>query len=453
MKFTVSDGLGILSIGLSEIGSYFRFEKPQSVVWYDCRGSVGKYFCSLPHHPETREKLNDIFTEGLYEDYTNKPEELKKIIFPLFRLLKNGEYTLNYYNSSEAKFFSYKTSTEASAETLYSHWYIDSAQPTILDDLDAKIAEHKEDVKERTKNGLLTSDILEYTTHSIYEGNDVAFIATQPKSSFDAERIKFFETEIAAGKRPFVLIFNRQQHYSTRYSNGTIFGDIYDSENYVLDGHHKLKAYENLKITPPIVEITHCSDPRVELDFDVEELCKYLFPWQVAHIVENWDEKDDYIEACLENPDSPLHPFIKNGNVEEYHNNGQLKHKAFYRNDWVVGTSKTWYENGQLQYEWYYKNKLRAGTWKNYYSNGSLQGVSSFNELGQHHGVTSSYYENGQKRSEIYYHNGVHSDDKPSKSWYENGQQETETYYRDGRVVLLMQWGTDGKLTESNGLD
>ena len=52
MKFQITDGLNLLSIGICETGNYLRYKKPLSVVWYDHGGSLAKYLCIMPYNQE-----------------------------------------------------------------------------------------------------------------------------------------------------------------------------------------------------------------------------------------------------------------------------------------------------------------------------------------------------------------------------------------------------------------
>ncbi|MDR6404045.1 MULTISPECIES: hypothetical protein [Chryseobacterium] len=90
MKFTIENGNNICSIGMSNIGSYIRFNYPLTVVWHDCRGSVGKYFCVLPYNEEYRNTVREKIHENLNQDFTNNIQGLCKILKPLFPIFKNG---------------------------------------------------------------------------------------------------------------------------------------------------------------------------------------------------------------------------------------------------------------------------------------------------------------------------------------------------------------------------
>jgi hypothetical protein len=71
-----------------------------------------------------------------------------------------------------------------------------------------------------------------------YPSGDV-FICTQPQEYLDEEVVSNWEQSIKEGARPLVLV-----------------AGLYREESlFVLDGHHKLKAYQRLQIEPHIIEI------------------------------------------------------------------------------------------------------------------------------------------------------------------------------------------------------
>jgi len=126
-KFTIKNGTDICSIGMSNVGSYIRFNEPLTMVWHDCQGSVGKYFCALPYNEE----------------------------------------------------------------------------------------------------------------------------------------------------RPFCIIFTASSSFAR-------------AAYYILDGHHKLLAYQNLNIYPPLALITHLPNNTNETEFNIKQLKDFLFPWQIKHISGHW---------------------------------------------------------------------------------------------------------------------------------------------------------------------
>lgn len=436
MKFTIENGTNICSIGLSDIGSYIQFNYPLTVVWYDCRGSVGKYFCVLSYNEEYRNTVRNKINENLNQDFTENIKDLYEILKPLLQLFKNGEYNLSFYSNKEKEFFQYQISSDNFSTIHFYELEVVFAQKTTnLPNIEIIKGEYKSFLKKNEiSKKYYPSDILEYSTDGIYTGWQ-SFFATQPKKNIDQQRVKYFEDKINNGERPFAILFNS---YLT--------SEDFDSSYYILDGHHKLLAYQNLGLYPPIALITHLPQNINDVEFDAEKLNEFLYPWQMEHILENWEGKDEYVDRTLKNPNSNLHTIIKNGNYEEYHDNGKLKHKAFYINDKVDGSSKHWYDNGELKSEHFYNKGIRIGTWKNYYSSGNIEFIQPFNGKGNYSGILVSYFENGQKRMEQVLENGKNIDGNSYKVWFENGDKEAELTYKDGQMIARKNWNSWGEL-------
>lgn len=445
MKFHITEGLGKISIRLSEIGSYFYFKRPLTVVWHDCRGSVGKYLCLLPYDSDILGQIKRNIQEGLLDDYTNKDKELKELLNPLLLILSNGEYSLNYYSNQKGQIFQYTSSSDNYSTIHQSQWYVLFSEPQLLTAQESKIKEYEIFVFERKEKNQCVPDILEFTTTGFYDVPDISFIATQPKSEIDQNRVKYFEDLIRRGKRPFAIIFNCKFESYTDYSM--------QSDNYILDGHHKLLAYKNLGITPSIVEVTHYAKTREEIKFNIVELIDVLYPWQINHILENWSEKERYILEYLQNPESKLHKFIKNGHYEEFHKNGKIKHTAFYVNNKIEGEAYWWYDNGQLEKKEIYQKGVRMGECTEWYDSGRIRFIQRFDELGRHHGRLVSYYENGQIQRESFLKNGINKNGYSSFSWYESGTKEAELKYLNGQAIERKRYSRQGELTSFEEFD
>ena len=412
MKFKIENGTNICSIGMSDIGCYMRFNYPLTVVWYDCQGSVGKYFCSLPYNEEYRSTVRDKINNNLNEDFSNNLEGLYEILKPLFPIFKNGDYALSFYHNKGKELFQYRTSSDNFMRTHYTRFELVFAERTTdISNLEDTIKEHEAFlIENEISRKRYPVNILEYTTGCMYDDWH-SFYATQPSENIDQDRVKYFEEKIRNGERPFALL-----------CNAYFDSEAYDSSSYfILDGHHKLMAYHNLGLYPPVAVISHFPKTIDEIEFDAEKLAETMYPWQVEHILNHWDERDEYLERTLKNPKSILHSFIRNGKYKEYHENGQLKHKAFYINHKVDGSAKYWYKNGQLHKKHHYNKGLKSGTWKEYYESGKIKTIHHYNKDGRIHGLFVSYYENGQKRMEQVFENGRPKDGLSYKVWHENG--------------------------------
>jgi antitoxin component YwqK of YwqJK toxin-antitoxin module len=433
MKFQIKDGLNKVSIRLSEIGSYFHFKKPLTTVWYDCRGSVGKYLCLLPNDQDYKNQIKSQISGNINHDFTDKPGELKDLLNPLFKTFNDGEYELKYYHSLNNKYFEYTSYKDQTTHQYY--WFLKFCEPLNLNDQEAKVNEHEFFVNERKAIGHISESLIEYTTNGFYEGNDKVLIATQPKSEIDEERVKYFEDQILKGERPFAIILNSYFHQLNTNNDKSISDYSLQSDSYVLDGHHKLLAYQNLKITPSLVEITHLPKTREEIEFNIEELIEVLYPWQIEHILKNWNEKEKYILKFLNNPISKIHNFIRNGHYSSFYRNGNKKHEAFYINDKVQGISKGWYENGQLEYCYLYENGqfLEGETW---FESGQLKSKSD-----NRGSCGICYYASGNVRnqSELTEDNKIYF----QQGWYENGVKEYDVKSQVVTGVMILRKNYD----------
>jgi hypothetical protein len=71
-------------------------------------------------------------------------------------------------------------------------------------------------------------------TSSFYPPSGEHLIFTQPFETIDKQRVNYYQDIISKGQRPCAIVI--------------CGGDA----NYILDGHHKLIAYKNLNINPPL---------------------------------------------------------------------------------------------------------------------------------------------------------------------------------------------------------
>ncbi|MCE3227434.1 MAG: hypothetical protein K0S32_1985 [Bacteroidetes bacterium] len=449
MKFQINNGLGKIFIGLCDTGNYFHFEKPLVTTWYDYRGSVGKYLCSLPYSATYRNEIRNKIVHHLNTDFTDRIDELRDLLDGFLRLFRNGTYSLNYYHGVNNSFFRY--TDHESVEHEHS-WYLLFSEPLRLEDKEKKIKQHEVFVHEQEEKKQYAGDLVDFTTNSYYDEYGKNLLATQPKSEIDSARVKFFEQEILSGKRPAAIVFNCCFGSENGEGSGRTDYSML-SDYYVLDGHHKLQAYENLKINPSIIEITHLLQTSEEIEFNPEELTGALFPWQLEHLIDHWDDSDRFLKKYLDNPDSKLHQIIKNGHHQDYYTDGKIKHEACYINNKIEGEAMWWYDNGQLKQFQNFKKGLRTGVWRQWYKSGAMQFIQPYNDAGQINGTMVSYFENGQKRWEQTQINGISADGYSYLTWYEDGSKEAELKYENGKMIERKNYDKNGALRNFEEFD
>jgi YD repeat-containing protein len=369
-RFRITNGQNIISIGLSSIGDYLNMEHPVTLAWADCGGSIARYLCQLPYGAGERQRIKQLIINYLYDDFTDKLEDLYDLLAPLLQMLENGAYELRYHASKNA-YIDYPNADPfydgALGEVFFAKHL---THKKLYDQLPEKEKTylHLDEFKNEIDYKTLINNKLEYLLTDLYYTYAKIFLATEPEINISEERVQFFMAEINAGKRPFALIFNA--NVFMQEAQGDCAALQY-SHDYILDGHHKLLAYNRLKISPAIIEITQKTEKKNRF-FDLEKLVSYLYPWHIQHILKNWDEKTAYLEKVLQNPNSPLHPFQKKGWQRGYFPNDCLKYEVFYVDDKIMGCARTWYVNGQLATEYQY-DETGKRTGKEWYEDGTVR--------------------------------------------------------------------------------
>lgn len=439
MKINITNGTGHIAVGLSDVGSYIKIDKPVSLVWPDRGGSVAEYLCMMPMAPGEREKIHDLIMDSLYNDYTHREQDLYEMLKPLLQLLQNGEYDLSYRAA-----ITQPEPADGEERKLTFAWFTEWPTRVELNRMDQLKRDYKAECKKFDREES-TYGLIEFTSSWVYHGGGAhRYVATRPFDDIDDDQVRYFERQIAQGARPWVLVMR------AIYLPEHIW-----SADFILDGHHKLQAYNKLGINPPVATITQHIHNEDDKTFDAEALADQLYPWQMRHILNHWHdhEKDKFVIQKLKNPDSPLHKHIRNGLLQEFYDNKQLRQEAFYINDKPHGQVRNWYENGQLKSEHYYNRGKRINTWKEYFPSGNIEIIRRFNDEDRHHGLTISYYENGQKRRVNEYENGLTKDGASSQTWYADGSPEYEATYLAGRQVEVKRWNSYGKITEHSVFD
>ena len=192
MKFKVENGKGLIGIGMSDIGSYFKLKYPKSIAWYDCCGSLGKYLSVSYMDESMREKVLDQLRKILYYDYSEKIEELYSEMLPLLNLLENGAYHLKYMNPLKNV-----PSQHILKRTQQFNWNIELPKATL------KELEHQFYEKHNEEERIIELTYNFYATHYY-----LSLVATLPLESISKERVQYFKEEIKSGKRPFAIILN-----------------------------------------------------------------------------------------------------------------------------------------------------------------------------------------------------------------------------------------------------
>lgn len=246
-----------IKIGLTEIGSYLEINKPVVLDWSDCEGSMGRYCTMLGAKDDNFINLINELNTHAYEDYSENLQNLFDDFQPLFDLLENGIYHLDYSKGSEN------------------------------DNFDIHLVFPKTATTEKTFIKENEDDVLLFNSEWYYEYQGSFTIATQLASSINQERVEFYKNEIIQGKRPFIItIYKRYIEDKLTFDKINEYVE-WDSALFLLDGHHKFIAYKELGMRPPSFSICQGFSNPDEIYFDLTTLKKNLNNFQIKHLAAN----------------------------------------------------------------------------------------------------------------------------------------------------------------------
>lgn len=254
----VENGRSVISLKLNNLGSLLSITKPVALDWYDCRGSLGKYyviFSALNNHP--MEDFED-FRNGLNAG-TFSLESYIEFLETFLQLFENGTYHIRIMTDFDEWGFAKNLKNYNSCAVTRDDYKTGNPQLRV---------QHR-------------FSQMHSVSESYYGGYLFRFIATQPAGQLEPERVTYYENLIKSGAAPIAFVLS-----------GECPGDV-ESAPFVLDGHHKLQAYENLKQSPKILWLTKIYPSEKDLDFTAEILETKLKPrlldCQYHHMIENWD--------------------------------------------------------------------------------------------------------------------------------------------------------------------
>lgn len=251
MQVEVYNGKGVIDIISDGFLHYLKINTPKALVWPDCRGSIAKYYVIAQDNSNLPEI--DILREILV---SAEESQICLQMEKFLSLFTNGVYYIWIRKNITAFDLAYNYET-----------YFDITN------------------KNQYHTAPINSDV-DHITNSYYDWSTDYFVFTRPLENLNANRIKFFEGIIKKGLRPKPIVFSKY-YQDVRGDSDHSF----ESALFILDGHHKLMAYHNLKIKPEIVHIEKWQDTKVE-PFEgsaFNNIQFLLHPSQKAHILKHRD--------------------------------------------------------------------------------------------------------------------------------------------------------------------
>lgn len=428
-------GLGILKIVPFELGDYLKTEKPNVVSWYDCHGSVGKYVSLLdePNNVKTQitSVLRGALNSGIELDLSSIIKELKSFC----TVFSAGKVHINTYKEAD-----YSSNEPNSEYRRYRKWSIACPRRIEKANEEKERERYTEYFNEKINEiGWIPGSIVDFTTSGFYDAFESHFIFTQTKESLNQNVIKEYQKLILEGKRPYCIIYN---------------SEISDNDNnYVIDGHHKLMAYHNLKIRPYILEFTQISEVQ-ETKFNVDrlddDLFGLLYTWQLKHIFDNGISPNSALNNVIESNENRFNQFVKNGLVEEKWVNGNTKLKGYYKNDKPDGKLEYFFENGNKKSVVIYKDGKQLRYIKSWFVSGELQSECVPND-DILNGEQISYHKSGEISGKTIFKDGKVADGKSAFTYAQDGRVTYEAEYENGENIRSRWFDRNGNVTEQRG--
>ena len=250
----------VIDISKNYAFALYKNGVPISVVWDAYTGSSEFYYrlanlesvIDAPDYQRYRE-----FVLGVPVD-VDDPERLLE---PILRLLASGEYQLSSSTLNRLPIIidkdifvgygcrhpeMYQRRAQGIACT-FSNTLNSAAKDALNSSEDPVITCAVEDCPANYRASM------NFGTPSYYiDGLSILF--TRPLTSINWERVAFFEQLIKDGKQPVIVLLGVHAEYPA--PSQTEMHIYYDSEiNFLLDGHHKLLAYQRLKQPPRVINI------------------------------------------------------------------------------------------------------------------------------------------------------------------------------------------------------
>ncbi|RNI27184.1 hypothetical protein EFA69_13535 [Rufibacter immobilis] len=261
-KFEITNGKGLLKIRSSEYLDYLEYKSPKIIHWLDSGPSTTlcDYLTSLPLSWKIKKEID----ESMNQELLGPPEEINRLAFerlePLLDIFENGKYAI------------FHTYLEENTKLLFS--------PIIEETIDyhsfySRYDKFESDDKDFKANNLLVEPYGRF------------FWVTATQREINIDRVEHYLEEINAGKKPTAVIFTSFFEKGRVNFDGSISEESVRAEYYVIDGHHKLLAYEKAGVAPSTIIICHLPNSLEEILPNLEDLSKVVQPYQFARMVYN----------------------------------------------------------------------------------------------------------------------------------------------------------------------
>ncbi|MCR9290064.1 MAG: hypothetical protein NXI23_22050 [Bacteroidetes bacterium] len=312
-------------------------------------GSVGKFYNLYGYNNQDSTDKENLLNDKLLNVNPNNLSEIASDIVDLLQILPLNKYSCNFYES--------KIENLESGFNYYNLVFplYDSSQTTEKDLYDHFKLEFESIIKER--GNYLPPNILDYSAINFYDGHEKHILATKHTDQLNKRRVDFYKDALNKGLRPPVIVNTGIDEYG--FSN-----------SFLLDGHHKAKAYFDLKINPAIIEIVGEMYETKDLINDLRQITKTLYKEQLIFLIkQNYEFEEAMKQICS---DEVLSEFCLNGEIKDYYPNGKLRQQVKYIQSKRDGIFCWYFPDGTLEKQEKYELGRYKCTYEKYFHNGSL---------------------------------------------------------------------------------
>ena len=231
-EIEVKDGQGIIDIISDGFATALVIEKTVAVNWPDCAGSIGEYYAVSRENYDRQKALTADLIQSLTD---GSDKDVFAAITIFLDLFANGKYKV------------------------------------VIGAVDVSSAEIAYDIKMTYADEVDENKTFTYGFYPYGYGEVLLF--SRSINTIDENRVKEYVETIKNGNRPKIVLFAGSS----------------EDHSYVIDGHHKLLAYQKLGITAPAVIISKGVSLEKSHENITPQLLDILKPVEAMHILKEND--------------------------------------------------------------------------------------------------------------------------------------------------------------------
>ena len=229
----ITQGAGIIDIINDGFINAMVIEKPVAAHWPDCGGSVGEYYSVSKHSYQRQKELTATMNDALI---SGSDSEIFEAITTFLNLFTNNKYFI------------------------------------AISEIDIEFSEIGSDHSITYADTVADDDRFTYWHYP--NGLDL-YLFTRSNHTIDEARVAEYVEMISAGARPKVVVYSVFNNYESD-----------ETPCYILDGHHKLLAYQQLRINAPVVFISRTDDAEPPAKNILPQLLDVLKDCEIMHVLE-----------------------------------------------------------------------------------------------------------------------------------------------------------------------